>query len=123
MFLGELTYASYKIQPQNKIFEILNFNRLPIVRKLDGRDFKQYIVCKLDIYVFAWFFYLLNQGLLFFIHPVWKNFYFYKHRKNRTGSVGIKPSHYNCKYFVRLSSTSCDFGNCRQKYLVRTFHD
>ena len=67
--------------------------------------------------------FLLNQGLLFFIHPVWKNFYFYKHGKNRTGSVGIKPSHYNCKYFVRLSSTSCDFGNCRQKYLVRTFHD
>ena len=25
--------------------------------------------------------FLLNQGLLFFIHPVWKNFYFYKHRK------------------------------------------
>ena len=26
---------------------------------------------------------LSNQGLHFFIHPVWKNFHFYKHRKSR----------------------------------------
>ena len=48
---------------------MLKFNRLPIVRKVNRRDFKQYIACKLAIYICFWFFNLLvDPRIAFFLY-------------------------------------------------------
>ena len=71
---------------------MLKFNRLPIVRKVNRWDFKQYIhvACKLAIYiyVFGFLIFLSIQGLRFLYTPGMEKYLFLQTYKTRNRFSG-----------------------------------